>query len=404
MEELSISFVMPVYNEEAGIRNAIQRTLAVCASIRKEVPGLKEVEFVVVNDGSTDKTREIAGTFREIRLLNHTHNRGYGAALKTGFAASRGTFIAFLDADGTYPPEQIPRLLRTALETNADMALGSRFLGEKLRMPWLRQFGNHALAALLSWISGRKVTDTASGMRVFKRDILKTLHPLPDDLNLTPAMSTLAVHQRMKIIEVPIPYADRVGTSKLNLFRDGFRFLTTILYITQFYNPLRFYGTVGSMLLLGGLLLGVGPLGHYVLYREIPDAQIHRLIAVLVLAVSGLNAIIFGMSTNYVLAVIRGYPLPWFTPTKRFPWRAYLAVLGFILMCASILLYTRPLIGYLLRRPVVLHWSYTLTSAFLFLIGTQLVASCSLISIFHALRAQTLLQNAKQTESSLHDG
>jgi len=124
-----------------------------------------------------------------VRLVSHETNRGYGAALKTGFCHSTGDLLAFLDADGTYPPEHFPQLCCAAL-AGADLVIGSRMAGAKSQMPPVRRVGNLIFATLVSLVGNHRVSDSASGMRVFRREILERLYPLPDGLEFTPVMST----------------------------------------------------------------------------------------------------------------------------------------------------------------------------------------------------------------------
>jgi glycosyltransferase involved in cell wall biosynthesis len=388
----TLSIVIPAYNEERGIAEVIRRTLAMADSLPAQVPEIKYVEVIVVNDASTDHTREMVETFAPVRLINHARNQGYGGALKTGFAASSGTYIAFLDADGTYPPELLPKLVEAAVSTGADMVVSSRMTGEKSGMPIERKLGNWGYARLLSWLSGQKVSDTASGMRVFRREILARLQPLPDGLNLTPAMSTQALLEGLKVIEVPIPYDKRVGRSKLSILKDGVRFLRTILGITWTYNPLRLFGLAGFAMLLVGFLLGLGPVHHYLAYREVPDYQIYRLFAVLLLGVTGLNLITFGVSANYVISLIRGRAQERTLIGKLLRPRRIkrLGLAGGVLLLSSVLLNTKTIYQYLTAFHITVHWSYILTGAFLFLVGAQLIMASSLMVIFDALRAQLL--------------
>src|ERR1700675_2651076 len=100
-----LSVIIPAYNEEQGIADILTRTLRACSVTAAKVEGFREYEVIVVNDGSRDATGKIVTSFPGVRLIEHPDNRGYGAALKTGFSASKGDYIGFLDADGTYPPE-----------------------------------------------------------------------------------------------------------------------------------------------------------------------------------------------------------------------------------------------------------------------------------------------------------
>ena len=117
--------------------------------------------------------------------------------------------------------------------------------GADSEMPTVRRIGNTFFAGLLTLIGRTPVTDSASGMRVFRREALDLLSPLPDGLNLTPVMSTRAVHEGITVVEVPIPYRERVGESKLSVTRDGLRFLTTMVSTALAYNPVRIFGVAG---------------------------------------------------------------------------------------------------------------------------------------------------------------
>lgn len=399
----TLSIVLPAYNEAEGIREVIQRILAVCASLHRQVPQVADVELIVINDGSNDHTAQIVGSFSQVRLLNHARNRGYGAALKTGFAAAKGDYIAFLDADGTYPPEQIPALLGVAVKTDADMVIGSRMLGQRSRMPLLRKVGNRLYALLLSWIAGRFISDTASGLRIFKREILPVIQPLPDGLNLTPAMATLAVHEGLHVIEIPIPYDERVGRSKLGIVKDGFRFLFTILGITQTYNPLKVYGAIGIVMLLVGLLLGIEPVKHYLEFREVPDHAIYRLFTILVLGTAGLSFITFGVSANYVLSIVRGRPVDTSIIGKVLSPNLvkHFNSLGILFVVSAILLNANTIFEYISTAHITVHWSYILTGAFLFLVGVQLVLASGMMTIFDALNLQVAFSNARTTRDRL---
>src|SRR3972149_6041440 len=184
-----LSVVIPAYNEESGIAEIADRVLRVREDLEKA--GIAELELLVVDDGSKDRTALIAGEIGGVRLMRHAKNRGYGAALKTGFSQAKGELIGFLDADGTYPPEYFPQLCQEAMRGN-DLVIGSRMAGAESEMPFTRRVGNLFFATLLTLVGHQRVSDSASGMRVFKKDILERIYPLPDGLNLTPVMSTRA--------------------------------------------------------------------------------------------------------------------------------------------------------------------------------------------------------------------
>src|SRR5215204_724207 len=247
-----LSIVIPAYNEENGIAEIANRVLAVGPALKKA--GVDRLELLVVDDGSKDRTAEVASSISGVSLISHPRNKGYGAALKTGFSKASGELIGFLDADGTYPPEYFPQLCQSALN-GTDLVIGSRMAGAESQMPMTRRIGNFFFANLLSILGRQKVTDSASGMRVFKREILEHIYPLPDGLNLTPVMSTRALHEGIKITEVPIPYSERVGRSKLSVIHDGRVFLQSMVWTALSYNPVRIFGLLGlAGMALSGLI------------------------------------------------------------------------------------------------------------------------------------------------------
>jgi glycosyltransferase involved in cell wall biosynthesis len=142
-----LSVVIPAYNEENGIAEIANRVLAVGPALRKA--GVEKLELLVVDDGSKDRTAEVAAGISGVTLIRHPKNRGYGAALKTGFSKASGELIGFLDADGTYPPEYFPQLCQAALN-GTDLVIGSRMAGAESQMPVTRRIGNFFFANLLS--------------------------------------------------------------------------------------------------------------------------------------------------------------------------------------------------------------------------------------------------------------
>ena len=251
----TLSVIIPAFNEADGIQAIIQRVLATRADLA--AVGISDLELIVVDDGSDDGTADRVLANAEVRLIRHLRNSGYGAALKTGFAAATGEWLGFLDADGTYPPEYFPQLCREALD-GAELVIGSRMAGADSQMPATRRLGNVIFATLLSVLGWQRVTDSASGMRVFKKETLARISPLPDGLNLTPVMSTRAVHEGVKMVEVPIPYSERVGRSKLSVVRDGRIFLTSMIWTVLSYNPVRILGILGLIGVAIAALVGLG--------------------------------------------------------------------------------------------------------------------------------------------------
>ena len=392
--------VLPALNEEGAIGDVLRRLRATGDSVERASAGVARVQILVVDDGSTDRTAEVAGAVAGVDVLKLEQNRGYGGALKAGFEKADGEWLAFLDADNTYPPEFLSDLVDSMIETDADIILGSRLAGAKSRMPAVRRAGNLFFARLLSWITGRTITDTASGMRIFKRGVLERLPRLPDGLDFTPAMSTSAMHERLDIREIPMAYDERAGASKLNPVTDGLRFLWTILRTAHRYNPLKVFGLIGLVLIVVGIGYGVGPLAYYIQVQRVEDWAIYRLVAVIVLLVSGVNILFFGVVANVVLAATHRMPpfrnsLPARLLLRPFVLR-HLWILGTLLMLSAVLLNHEGLYSYLTVGKVSIHWSYVLTGCMLFLLGLSLLLWGSLVRSVEAVAGRHGLPPGKR--------
>jgi glycosyltransferase involved in cell wall biosynthesis len=277
---MRLEIAIPALNEEDSIRSIIERTLAAIPRILSR-SAVTQVSVTVVSDGSTDRTVEIAQEYRDrIKLIVFKQNRGYGAAIKEAWDRSDAELLGFLDADGTCDPDFFGELCASLEREQADLALGSR-VGKGTRMPVMRQIGNRLFASLLTVLSGRRVEDTASGMRVLRRAAYAHLLPLPNGLNFTPAMSAralLGVTAAMKVIEIPMSYDERQGHSKLRVVRDGFRFLQIILEALFLYRPSRPLGVIGLACLLIAIIVMAAPIAHYLRFRNVEDWMIYRFV------------------------------------------------------------------------------------------------------------------------------
>lgn len=383
------SIVIPAYNEEDALGPTLDRVLALRedAALR-EVAG--SVEVIVVNDGSRDRTREVVLARGDgVRLVEHEHNRGYGAALKTGFRAARGDLLGFLDADGTCDPQQFAPLLRTLRETKADLVVGMRLTAET-EMPLVRRLGNRFYATLITALSGQPVRDAASGMRVFHRGIIESLYPLPNGLSFTPAMSTKAIHEQLHLEEVPIPYAERAGRSKLNVLRDGLTFLRVILTLVLLYNPLKLFSVVAVLLFLGALALLALPLWDWIMGRVLPEGYyIYRTLAALAGMAGAVTAFSVGLSASLLMETL-------YRPHGQFGSLARLAVrtrlpqrlglLGGLLLGGGLLVYAVFAWEHWSGGRPVMHWKWFAGASLLVLAGIELLATWLIVKLLEAHR------------------
>lgn len=385
----TLSIVIPAFNEQDGIDDIAKRVLAITPRLQEI--GINLSELLVVDDGSADQTAIIAESVTGVRVLCHGTNQGYGAALKTGFFHSRGDLIGFLDADGTYPPEYFPELCQAALN-GADLVIGSRMSGNDSQMPFTRRVGNLFFANLLSLIGRQKVSDSASGMRVFRRDILARISPLPDGLNLTPVMSTRAIHEDVKMAEVPIPYAERVGRSKLSVVRDGTIFLHSMVWTALTYNPVRILGMLGLGGMLAAVFIGLGLIVARISgVTTLGPWAVGAVYFGMVSAIVGLSLFTLGITFNYLVSLFYRRPVrqglfgrPIFKKPldRQFGWLGGVCLLGGIGF-GWISLYLS-LQGWVIAR----LWLYLLASAMFILIGVQLVIGWILARVLEELSTQ----------------
>lgn len=387
-----LSVVIPAYNEENGIAEIATRVLAVAPALKKV--GVNRLELLVVDDGSRDRTAEVAAGIKGVSLIRHPKNKGYGAALKTGFSKASGELIGFLDADGTYPPEYFPQLCQAALK-GIDLVIGSRMAGADSKMPLTRRVGNFFFATLLTLVGRQKVTDSASGMRVFRREILERVYPLPDGLNLTPVMSTRAVHEGIKIEEVPIPYSERVGRSKLSVIRDGRIFMQSMLWTALSYNPVRILG------LLGFAGLGIaGIVFLWILYLRsqgiltLAPWGVAALFLALISTVTGVNLIALGIAFNYLVALFYKQPIRqgmFGKPIFKNPLDRHFGWMGMTATIAGPVIALVALLVGANTWAIDRLWFYMVCSALVFLVGVQLVVYWLLLRILEELSQREVL-------------
>jgi glycosyltransferase involved in cell wall biosynthesis len=382
----TLSVVIPAYNEENGIEEISRRVLGVKEALQEV--GVDQLELIVVDDGSRDRTAEIAGAIDGVRLIKHAKNRGYGGALKTGFSRASGELIGFLDADGTYPPEYFPQLCVKALN-GSELVIGSRMAGAESHMPLTRRVGNVFFATLLTIVSRQHVTDSASGMRVFKREVLERIYPLPDGLNLTPVMSTRAIHEGIRMDEVPIPYSERLGRSKLSVVRDGRIFLESMIWTVLTYNPVRILGLIG----LGGMaiaaLVGLGlVIARLSGVTTLGTSGVAALYWALISGVAGISIFALGVTFNYLVSLFYKEPIrqglfgkPIFDP----PLETYFGWLGLLGFLAGLSLGIVSLVLGLNGWEVARLWLYMLGSAMLILVGVQLIIYWVLMHVLQEL-------------------
>jgi polyisoprenyl-phosphate glycosyltransferase len=228
-----ISVVVPAFNE----RDAVAATVRELRSVLDGHGGLPTAQIIVVDDGSSDGTGSIAEQHGAI-VVRHPHNLGYGRALKSGIQAALHDTIVILDADGTYPVADIPRLVDRYRE-GFDMVVGARS-GSGFRESLSKRALRRVLKLLVEFTAGRSVPDVNSGLRVFSRATILPYFPhLCDTFSFTTSLTLAYMMTGRFVTYAPITYVERVGATKVRLLRDALRTLQYIVQAIAYYNPIK---------------------------------------------------------------------------------------------------------------------------------------------------------------------
>lgn len=274
---LTVSIVIPAFNEEGQISNQIEKIRSSMDS-----SGGREYEIIVVDDGSTDGTAKEAHR-HPVRLIRLPENLGYGAALKRGIAAAKSDRIVIIDADGTYPSEAIPELLAKSEEY--DMVVGAR-AGASAHIPMVRRPAKWFLRKLAEYLSGRTIPDLNSGLRLLRRSqVERFAYLLPSGFSFTTSITLALLCNDYSVFYHPIDYHQRVGQSKIRP-RDAYLFLLLILRTVVFFNPLKVFLPVGAVLFLAGL----GKFVYDIFLWNLSESAVMGLLAGLLMWAIGLLA------------------------------------------------------------------------------------------------------------------
>jgi glycosyltransferase involved in cell wall biosynthesis len=244
-----VSVVLAAYNEEQSIGQEIERIQR--GLVEAGIP----FELIVVDDGSDDRTAEIAASYAGIRLIRHGTNRGSGAARKTGTLAARGEIVVWTGADLTYPNDQIASLVGKLGE--ADQVVGAR-TSEQGTHKLLRTPAKWFVRTLASYLAETDIPDLNSGFRAFRRSVaLRYLDLLPRGFSCVSTLTLAFLCNGYEVRYEPIEYRPRVGRSKFHPIRDAYLYLIQVLRMITYFNPLRVFLPIA--LLLG--TLGLAKLG-----------------------------------------------------------------------------------------------------------------------------------------------
>lgn len=275
-EGLSLSVVVPAFNEEGAILHTIE-------DIRREMDATGvPYEIIVIDDGSSDRTLEIA---RETGVVVDTNqvNTGYGASLKRGIKHAQHEYVAIIDADGTYPARYLPLMLKMA--RHQDMVVGDRGAAMK-NVPWIRKPAKWILNNFASFLAERKLNDLNSGLRVFRKSELVPFIPLlPQKFSFTTTITLCMSCNGKRMVYTPIEYGKRVGKSKIRPV-DFINFIILVLRMTVLFNPLRVFIPLG----LGLMGLGVLKFVYDIWMDNLSETTIFAFLSALIIWSLGLIA------------------------------------------------------------------------------------------------------------------
>ena len=221
--EMLLSVVIPIFNEEPTIGSVIERLKTVMKKI-----GFKH-EIIVVDDCSEDRSLEISKR-QSVKVYSLKKHMGKGYALRVGFAKAKGEIIATIDSDGSHRPEELPRVLTPILQDRADLVIGSRFLrGKPVSTRKLNEIGVRLFNVLIKILTRTEVSDSQSGYRVIKSEVLKSLGLKSDEYEIESEMLVKTAQRGFRVKEVPISFEQRTyGASRLDPMVDGFKILLSI--------------------------------------------------------------------------------------------------------------------------------------------------------------------------------
>jgi len=282
---MKVTIVIPTLNEEESIGEVVER-------FRK----LGYDDILVIDGNSTDRTREIAKE-KGARVVVQS-GKGKGQAIVEAFQIVNSDVLVLIDGDGTYLPEDVEKLLEPIRRGVADHVIGNRLVNfERGAFTRLNLVGNKILNALFRFIYGVELNDILSGYRALRKEVYKSVDLKKHGFEIETELTVETLAKGFRIVEVPIHYRRRVGKTKLNPLKDGFKIGWTIYNLLIRFSPARFFLLFGLLLIFLGLVVGV-----YVIYEWFKNIS-HDLLAVLttLLIISGLQIILFGVISDFVL-------------------------------------------------------------------------------------------------------
>ncbi|MGI6367131.1 MAG: glycosyltransferase family 2 protein [Anaerolineae bacterium] len=280
---VKISWVVPAYNEEEAIEPVLKEILDLMGTLEYTY------EVIVVDDGSRDRTAEIASSLPGVRIVTHQRNRGNGAARTTGVKASLGEYVIMTDADGTYPLDAVPEMFRL-MDDGAAMVVGAR-VREAGTMPLLRRPAKAFIKALASYMVEFKIPDLNSGLRVLRKDLAQRFFGiLPTTHSWVSTITMAAISSGERVEFVPIDYHPRIGRSTFHPIRDTYNYLYLVVRTIMYFNPVRLFIPLFVALFSVGVIKFIVDLFRFKFTGHIPASTVIILLGAIQVAAIGLLA------------------------------------------------------------------------------------------------------------------
>lgn len=241
-----VSIIIPAYNEADSIREVLE-------DIRKGFAS-RRVEILVIDDGSTDQTAEIAKK-SGAKVIQHLHNKGYGASLKSGIRSAVGQFVLFMDADGQHRAVEALKLIDAASSAPADMVVGQR--SRLMHSPMWRMPGKWVLGWMANYLTRRRIPDLNSGLRLINREVaLRYMGLCPNGFSFSTTITMVLIHRGYEVLYVPFEINKRKGKSTVSL-STGLDTLLLILRIATLIDPLRIFVPLSLLIAFVGIAWGI---------------------------------------------------------------------------------------------------------------------------------------------------
>ena len=288
-----VSVIVPAYNEEEALPGDLEVILETMEASRWDY------EVIVVNDGSTDRTAEVARGFadRGVKLLEHKQNRGGGFSRNTGIKAATGDVVMVTDGDGTYPNQDMPKMLEIMERDGLDMIVGAR-TKEAGTMRFLRMRAKWFIRKLAEWLSGFKIPDLNSGLRAMKKDVfMPFMDILPWGHSWVSTITLAMLASGFNVDFMDIDYFPRKGTSTFHPLKDTYNYITLVIRTVTWFNPLKGFFPAALVVIAAGLI------------KIVVDSIIHNYFRItgttIIVLLVGIQLVALGLLADLIVQRVR---------------------------------------------------------------------------------------------------